>query len=124
PSFGHESFAVTGPLALLGTASYPVSVRRPVGSFPASFGPGLTTGFLSLAVPLGPCDQVPGGLSPPGQRPCWAYQTTASVTLVTDAGQWAAYDRSAIERLHLTPGGIAYRHGLAVRTCALPGDDV
>src|SRR5207249_2408992 len=28
-----------------------------------------------LAVPLGPCDQVPGGLSPPGQCPCRAYRT-------------------------------------------------
>src|SRR5439155_26280696 len=73
PSFGHESFAVMCPLALLGIASYPVSVRRPVGSFPASFGPGLAAGLFSLAVPLGPCDQVPGGLSPPSQRPCWAY---------------------------------------------------
>src|SRR5687768_7358300 len=27
-SFGRESFAVIGPLALLGNASYPVSVRR------------------------------------------------------------------------------------------------
>ena len=27
-----------------------------------------------LAVPLGPCDQVPGGLSPPSQCPCRAYK--------------------------------------------------
>jgi hypothetical protein len=41
-SFGRESFAVLGPLALLGSASYPVSVRRldgfatPLLSAPAS----------------------------------------------------------------------------------------
>src|SRR5439155_14583367 len=37
PRFGHEGFAVQCPLALLGVALYPVSVRRPAGSFPASF---------------------------------------------------------------------------------------
>ena len=36
PSFGHESFAVSSPLALLSHASNPVSVRRPAGSLPAS----------------------------------------------------------------------------------------
>ena len=34
---GHESFAVTRSLALAGTASYPVSVRRLAGSCPPSF---------------------------------------------------------------------------------------
>jgi len=33
----HESFAVIGPLALIGTASNPVSVRRPTVSLHASF---------------------------------------------------------------------------------------
>jgi len=33
----HESFAVIGPLALPGVASYPVSVRRPAASLHASF---------------------------------------------------------------------------------------
>ena len=46
PTFGHESFAVSCPLALLGVASYPVSVRRPVGSFPASFGHSLAAAPL------------------------------------------------------------------------------
>ena len=27
-----------------------------------------------LAVPFGPCNQVPGGLAPPSQCPCWAHQ--------------------------------------------------
>src|SRR5207249_9527168 len=43
PPFGHESFAVICPLALVGVACYPVSVRRPAGSFPASFSAGLAT---------------------------------------------------------------------------------
>jgi hypothetical protein len=34
PRLGHESFAVIGPLALLGTASYPVSVRQPAARYP------------------------------------------------------------------------------------------
>jgi len=36
--FGRESFAVIGPLALVGSASYPISVRRLAPSLPASFG--------------------------------------------------------------------------------------
>ena len=44
PRFGHEGFAVVCPLALRGVALYPIPVRRPVGSFPASFG-------RSLALP-------------------------------------------------------------------------
>jgi len=35
--FDHESFAVVCPLALIGTASNPVSVRRPAVSLHASF---------------------------------------------------------------------------------------
>jgi hypothetical protein len=37
PRLGHEGFAITCPLALLGPASYPVSVRRPAALLPASF---------------------------------------------------------------------------------------
>ena len=37
PGLGHESFAVTCPLALLGAASYPVLVHRPAVSLHASF---------------------------------------------------------------------------------------
>jgi hypothetical protein len=33
---GHKSFAVFGPLALLGNAFYPVPVHRPAASFPRS----------------------------------------------------------------------------------------
>ena len=36
PPLGHESFAVACPLALVGTASYPVLVHRPAASLHAS----------------------------------------------------------------------------------------
>jgi hypothetical protein len=45
-TLGRESFAVTGPLALAGTAFYPVSVRQPTGSLAASFSAPLTVGAL------------------------------------------------------------------------------
>ena len=67
---GHESFAVLRPLALVGRALYPISVRRPTDSLAASFSVALAG--RRLAVRFGPCDQVPGGLSPPSQCPCRA----------------------------------------------------
>ncbi len=45
-SFGRESFAAFGPLALRGTASYPVSIRRLADSLPASFSRPLTLAAL------------------------------------------------------------------------------
>jgi hypothetical protein len=69
---GHESFAVSCPLALVGGALYPVSVRRPMGYLPRFL---QTVGHPSaLALPFGPCGQVPGGLAPPGVRPCRAHK--------------------------------------------------
>jgi hypothetical protein len=49
PRFGHESFAVHCPLALLGSASYPVPVRRPAASLPASFTPASRSDALRFA---------------------------------------------------------------------------
>ena len=68
---GRRSFAVSGPLAPVRSASYPVPVRRLTGSFHASFSACLTTNALRF--PSVPCDQVPGGLSPPSHRPCRAH---------------------------------------------------
>jgi len=48
-SLGRESFAVSGPLALLGTASYPVSVRRLADSLAAAFSRSLTLAALRFA---------------------------------------------------------------------------
>ena len=68
--FGHGSFAVIGPLALVGVASYPVSVRRPAASFHASFP---TVGHPSaLALRFPRYGQLTGGLSPPRYTSCWA----------------------------------------------------
>src|ERR1700724_3825065 len=53
PCLGHNSFAVDCPLAVLGSAFYPVPVRRPAASLPASFTPASRSDalrFTSLAV--------------------------------------------------------------------------
>ena len=57
PPFGHKGFAVCCPLALVGVAWYPVSVRRPAGSFPASFSLGLAT--VALRFPWVPVTKFP-----------------------------------------------------------------
>jgi hypothetical protein len=46
PSLGRESFAASGPLALLDSASYPISVRRLADSLAASFNGPLTVAAL------------------------------------------------------------------------------
>ena len=48
-SLGRENFAVVGPLALLGRAFYPISVRRLADSLPASFSAPVTLGTLRFA---------------------------------------------------------------------------
>ncbi len=45
-NLGRESFAVAGPLALLGSASYPVRVPRLAGSLAAAFSGPLTVAAL------------------------------------------------------------------------------
>jgi len=44
-SLGRESFADRCPLALLGTASYPVLVHQPAGSLAPSFSASLAAGY-------------------------------------------------------------------------------
>lgn len=46
PSLGRESFAVSGPLALLGSAFYPILVHRLADSLAASFSAPVTLGAL------------------------------------------------------------------------------
>ena len=72
-TLGHESFAVVCPLAgrrrlVSGSCS---SARRCVPRFlqPAPR-------EANLALPFGPCGQVPRGLPPRGHRPCWAHKHT------------------------------------------------
>ncbi len=57
PGLGHESFAVRCPLALGDPASYLVSVRRPGGSFPASFSTALRG--VALRFPWVPVTRSP-----------------------------------------------------------------
>ena len=70
--FDHKSFAVMGPLALLGSAFYTVRVPRLVIYAPRF----LPTVDYSSAVALhfARCGQLAAGLSPTGVRPCWAHQ--------------------------------------------------
>src|SRR5207247_10926354 len=95
-AFGHESFAVVCPLALARAASYPVSVRQPVASFPAAFGAALAS--LALRFPWVPVTKFPGGLSPPGQRPCWAYRHATPPESIRAGSPGIAAPRCPIER--------------------------
>ena len=70
---GRESFAASCQLALIGSASYPISVRRLTVSVHASFGPRGD----ALALPFGPCGQVPEGLSPSSRLSCQAHTNAA-----------------------------------------------
>ena len=71
PPLGRKSFAVSCPLALRDSASYPVSVRRPTGLAPRCFQ--RVSHDSRLAVRSDRCDQLSRGLSPPGRCSCWAH---------------------------------------------------
>ena len=61
-SLGRQSFAVLGPLALLGNASYPVPVGRLADSLAPSFSPPLAVGALGftwIATTYSPGDSHP-----------------------------------------------------------------
>ena len=67
----HKSFAVCGPLALLGSAFYAVLVHRLMIYAPRF----LPTVDYSSAVALhfAHCGQLTAGLTPARVRPCWAH---------------------------------------------------
>ena len=78
-----RTIAGSTPLPLVAGASRSV-VARPGPQRLVSGSCSSTHGFVSrfvqrtphderLALPFGPCDQVPGGLSPPSHRPCRAH---------------------------------------------------
>ncbi|RVL40381.1 hypothetical protein CN242_18090, partial [Sinorhizobium meliloti] len=67
PPLGHESFAVHGPLALVGTASYPVLVHRHAVYAPR-FLPTLGHPH-AVALHFTRCDQLVAGLPPAGNAP-------------------------------------------------------
>ena len=72
---GRRSFAVSGPLAPVRSASYPVPVRRLTGSFHASFSVRLTTNALRF--PSVPATRFREDFSPPSHRPCRAHHRNA-----------------------------------------------
>ncbi len=68
----HESFAVLCPLALLGSAFYPILVHR-LAVYAPRFLPTLGRPH-AVALHFVRCDQLTAGLSPAGMRPCWAHK--------------------------------------------------
>ena len=68
----HESFAVVCPLALLGSAFYPILVHR-LAVYAPRFLPTLGRPH-AVALHFVRCDQLTAGLSPAGMRPCWAHK--------------------------------------------------
>src|SRR5690606_37983542 len=77
PHLGHKSFAASCPLALLGSASYPILVHR-FTVYDPRFLP--TVGRPSaVALHFVRCGQLTGGLSPPGVRPCRAHKKRPAI---------------------------------------------
>lgn len=71
PRLAHKGFAVSCPLALLGSAFYAVLVHRL-----AIYAPRLlpTLGHPhAVALHFAHCDQLAAGLAPAGVLPCWAH---------------------------------------------------
>src|SRR5690606_32662221 len=71
----HESFAVSCPLALLGSAFYPILVHR-LAAYAPPFLPTLGHPH-AVALHFVRCDQLTAGLAPAGVRPCWAHMKKA-----------------------------------------------
>ena len=71
PRLDHKGFAVSGPLALLGSAFYPVLVHR-LAIYAPRFLPTLGRPH-AVALHFVRCDQLTAGLAPAGVRPCWAH---------------------------------------------------
>ena len=74
-TLGHKSFAVICPLALVRTAFYLVLVHR-LAIYAPRFLPTLGHPH-AVALHFAHCDQLAGGLAPPGVRPCWAHKRNA-----------------------------------------------
>ncbi len=72
PRLDHESFAVSCPLALLGSAFYAVLVHR-LAIYAPRFLPTLGRPH-AVALHFICRDQLMAGLAPAGVRPCWAHQ--------------------------------------------------
>ena len=84
-TFDHESFAVSCPLALVATASYPVRIPRLAASLHASSPQSVAP--LPVALRFVRCDQLTTGLSPARVRPCWAHMKRAARRRPFDASR-------------------------------------
>ena len=87
-SLGHKGFAVSCPLALLDSAFYPVLVHRRA-IYDPRFLPTLGHPY-AVALHFAHCDQLAGGLAPPGVRPCWAHMQKACRSRLQHALVWGA----------------------------------
>ena len=76
PRFDHKSFLVSCPVALLGSASYPILVHRLTVYVPR-FLPTLGRPH-AVALRFARRDQLATGLAPVGVRPCWAHMKKAT----------------------------------------------
>lgn len=85
PCLGHRSFAVPGPLALLGIALYAVLVHR-LMIYAPRFLP--TRGHpCAVAFHFVRRGQLTGGHTPAGMRPCRAHQECAHAGRTTKKGR-------------------------------------
>ena len=75
----HESFVVACPLALLGSAFYPIFVHR-LAVYAPRFLPTLGRPH-AVALHFVRGDQLTAGLAPAGVRPCWAHKPKGSKLL-------------------------------------------
>ena len=91
-TLGHKSFAVSGPLALVGTAFCLGLVHR-LMTYAPRFLPALGRPH-AVALHFAHCDQHAGGLAPPGVRPSWAHQKKA-----TSRWLWKVLRRTSLETL-------------------------
>lgn len=93
PTLGHKGFAVHCPLDLVGSAFYPVLVHRL-----AIYAPRFLPTFgrpHAAALHFAHCDQLAGGLAPPGVRPCWAHnEKTARLGATSDK-----YPKSVLDQV-------------------------
>jgi hypothetical protein len=83
PCLDHESFVVSCPLALLGSAFYAVLVHR-LAIYAPRFLPTLGRP-RAVALHFVRRDQLTTGLAPAGVRPCWAHMKKAPIAAAIGA---------------------------------------
>jgi len=118
PRLDHKGFAVSGPLALLGSAFYPVLVHR-LAIYAPRFLPTLGRPH-AVALHFVRCDQLTAGLAPAGVRPCWAHQKKPGAQPGLVGGPQSTAARQSVRRV--PPADAARNHaGLRCRCLRLAG---